>query len=377
MAAKAIAPAATSVTAFVGPAPGGVPLEPMAAASFDDFVRAFGEAPSPLAAAVEAFFTNGGQDARIVALAPSAAGAVEYRAAFDALRATGGFNLLCVLPASGTADVPIELLADALRLSVDQRAMLIVDAPREWSLDSSAAVTRAAAGVETMLGAFAATDPRNAALYFPSLQRGSTGASSPTQIPACGAVAGVFARVDRARGVWKAAAGTEATVLGGVVPAVNLRERDNCLLNALGVNCFRAFSSFGTVVWGARTLHGADRFADQFKYMPDPAVVPLPGEQPDRGSRLDGGRAKRRKHMDRGSRRYARIPATAVDTGRAAGRKARRGGVREMRQNDDDAGRHRQRPPERAGRLRGAQALRVRRPRYQAAGEVVVSVDAA
>jgi hypothetical protein len=50
--------------------------------------------------------------------------------------------------------------------------------------------------------------------------------------------------------------------------SVNLTDMENGELNQLGVNCLRAFPIYGRVVWGARTLRGADQFADEYKYIP-------------------------------------------------------------------------------------------------------------
>ena len=40
------------------------------------------------------------------------------------------------------------------------------------------------------------------------------------------------------------------------------------MLNPLGVNCLRTFPVYGNVVWGARTLHGADELGSEWKYVP-------------------------------------------------------------------------------------------------------------
>lgn len=50
--------------------------------------------------------------------------------------------------------------------------------------------------------------------------------------------------------------------------AVPMTDRENGRLNQLGVNCLRSFPAVGPVVWGARTLRGADRLADEWKYLP-------------------------------------------------------------------------------------------------------------
>jgi phage tail sheath protein FI len=77
-----------------------------------------------------------------------------------------------------------------------------------------------------------------------------------------------MARTDAARGVWKAPAGIDATLAGVSDLTVNLTNDENGMLNPLGVNCFRTFPVFGRVVWGARTLRGADQAADEYKYVP-------------------------------------------------------------------------------------------------------------
>jgi phage tail sheath protein FI len=85
---------------------------------------------------------------------------------------------------------------------------------------------------------------------------------------ALGAVAGVFARTDAQRGVWKAPAGLDATLVGVPQLSVPLTDPENGELNPLGINCLRAFPIGGRVVWGARTLRGADQLADEYKYIP-------------------------------------------------------------------------------------------------------------
>jgi phage tail sheath protein FI len=83
-----------------------------------------------------------------------------------------------------------------------------------------------------------------------------------------GAVAGVIARTDRQRGVWKAPSGLEAGLAGVVEPAVKLSDGETGEISSLGVNCLRSFPAAGCVVWGARTLDGSNRFASEWKYLP-------------------------------------------------------------------------------------------------------------
>jgi phage tail sheath protein FI len=50
--------------------------------------------------------------------------------------------------------------------------------------------------------------------------------------------------------------------------SVDLTDNENGELNPLGINCLRAFPITGRVVWGSRTLRGADQLADEWKYIP-------------------------------------------------------------------------------------------------------------
>jgi phage tail sheath protein FI len=84
----------------------------------------------------------------------------------------------------------------------------------------------------------------------------------------CGIVAGVMARTDTQRGVWKAPAGIDAALNGVQGLAATLNDAENGMLNPLGVNCLRSFPLVGPVVWGSRTLRGADLLADEYKYVP-------------------------------------------------------------------------------------------------------------
>ena len=135
-----------------------------------------------------------------------------------------------------------------------RRAMLIVDAPAAW--DEPADVTPAALGAVISPG----DDLTNAALYFPRIRVADPLRENRLSTFApCGAVAGIYARTDAQRGVWKAPAGLDASLVGVAELDRTLTDGENGQLNPLGVNCLRTFPTFGRVVWGARTLRGADR----------------------------------------------------------------------------------------------------------------------
>jgi uncharacterized protein len=189
------------------------------------------------------------------------------------LRKVDLFNLLCIPPltpgATGT-DVAMGTWTDASALCRDRRAFLIVDAPVGWTITAATDTNPANPGI----GSFSALDRNHSALYFPRLlmpdplQENKLESFAPS-----GAVAGIMSRTDGARGVWKAPAGIDANLLGvlGLSIAGNpgsLSDSDVGKLNPLGINSLRGLPTIGNVVWGARTLEGADILASQWKYVP-------------------------------------------------------------------------------------------------------------
>jgi phage tail sheath protein FI len=88
----------------------------------------------------------------------------------------------------------------------------------------------------------------------------------PVQVPPSGFAAGMYARIDARRGVFKAPAGTETNVVGAVGLASQISDADQDVLNPIGVNAVRFFPSSGIVFWGSRTL--ATVSDPEFRYIP-------------------------------------------------------------------------------------------------------------
>ncbi|AGP37429.1 phage tail sheath family protein [Sorangium cellulosum] len=108
-----------------------------------------------------------------------------------------------------------------------------------------------------------------AALYFPwvVIPDPYSNVSGATRLaPPSGMIAGLYARTDNTRGVWKAPAGTEAALLGAIGVAAPISDGDQDALNPIGVNCIRQFLASGIVVWGARTL--ATSSNPEYRYVP-------------------------------------------------------------------------------------------------------------
>jgi phage tail sheath protein FI len=113
------------------------------------------------------------------------------------------------------------------------------------------------------------TNGKNSAFYFPWVQAPDVlDENRPENFPPCGFVAGIYARTDGTRGVWKAPAGTDASVIGASGLSLTLSDSQNGILNPLAVNCIRNFNVYGTVLWGARTMNGNDEVGSEWKYIP-------------------------------------------------------------------------------------------------------------
>jgi phage tail sheath protein FI len=175
------------------------------------------------------------------------------------------FNMLVLPPTQRTADISSDTYKDALAYCSRRRAMLIIDAPSAWQRVDSA---------ENLIDNFRSTlgdetRTKNAAMYFPRIK-------SPDRLKEfrlvefapSGAIAGIYARTDVARGVWKAPAGIEAGFTGVHEFSVKMTDPENGRLNPLAINCLRSFPVYGNVVWGARTMAGSDAQGSEHKYIP-------------------------------------------------------------------------------------------------------------
>jgi phage tail sheath protein FI len=263
---------ATSITAFIGSALRGPTELPGSVNSFADFERLYGGlwAQSTLGYAVQQFFLNGGSQALIVRVGGDGIGGItdaDIIAGLPALEKSDLFNLLCIPPLKRhDGDVGKPTWDAAIAYAKSRRAFVIVDPAERWA--STDDVLNAATGLTSVV-----TPDDNAAIYFPRilvsdpLNNGQLDSFAPG-----GTIAGIFAQTDMTAGVWKAPAGINAVMqgvqgfpLGG---GGALTDADSEKLNSAGVNSLRSFPAYGNVVWGARTLKGADLLASDWKYIP-------------------------------------------------------------------------------------------------------------
>ena len=255
----------TSTSGFVGEVGSAERCAAVQVRSVAEFERAFRRVESgfELGAAVAQFFANGGNDAWVVGL-PNGVPLSDGLERFDAVDT---LSLLC-LP--GETDV--EVLRAAIDYVECRRAFVLIDPPGP-DIAATIALTESLA-----LGGSA-----NGAVYFPSLQVDDPAGARST-CPPSGAVAGMYARVDRSRGVWKAPAGEEAVLHGAVAPAVDLSEDEMSRLTSAAVNAIRSLPAGGVAVWGARTIQGADQIDSVWKYVPVRRLAIFVEHSIDRGT---------------------------------------------------------------------------------------------
>lgn len=178
------------------------------------------------------------------------------------------FNLLCIPPYDPEDEEGVEaddsdikgVYSAALQYCIKRRAMLLIDPLLKWNT------------VEAMEAAALKSQfeqSPNAITYWPRLRMPDPLKENRLSTFApCGVMAGLIARIDAQRGVWKAPAGIEATLVGVQDLTYTMTNGENGRLNPLGINCLRAFPIMGRVAWGSRTTRGADQFGSEWKYIP-------------------------------------------------------------------------------------------------------------
>ncbi len=258
--------------------------------------------------AVKLFFDNGGAQCHVVSVGPyksaapfhdwdPAGAAAGIKDAIDAVALEDEPTLIVIPEAvhlgASYADAVRAVLAQCGRLK-DRFGIFDVK-------DGTAELTETSGGtLETARDAFGTADLKYGAAYYPfvktsinhhvdpgetnvhvtvggappvplaSLRTSNTAAYNAAKaelanhfvvMPPSGAIAGVFAATDAARGVWKAPA--NVGLAGVLEPAVKLnnQKQENLNVDTTGgksINAIRAFAGRGTLVWGARTLAGND-----------------------------------------------------------------------------------------------------------------------
>lgn len=95
-------------------------------------------------------------------------------------------------------------------------------------------------------------DSKYAALYYPWVRVLDPVTRAEINLPPSGFVAGIYARNDINRAVYKAPANEVVNLAIGFETLLNRSQQE--VLNPEGINCFRYFEGRGMLLWGARTI---------------------------------------------------------------------------------------------------------------------------
>lgn len=183
------------------------------------------------------------------------------KAGLSALEDVDLFNILCIPRAADLVDAQMtSVVSAALQYCEGRRAFMVVDIPKTVNTVEE---------VKDWLDAHNGYRHKNAALYFPRLMMPDPlNEYRLRSVGASGTMAGLYARIDSTRGVWKAPAGTEASLRGIGGLETKLTDAQNGTLNPLAINCLRSFPIYGDTAWGSRTLVGSDQAGSEWKYVP-------------------------------------------------------------------------------------------------------------
>lgn len=192
-------------------------------------------------------------------------GTATAKSGLYALDTVDSVNLLCVAQPKFGTEIDTSVWAEAARYCTARRAVLIVDPKESWCPSSGIIDRSTLLPAVSELSAAIGDNKKNAAFYYPRLRVTESGVTR--SLPSCGTVAGVIARTDAQRGVWKSPAGVDASLIGATQLSVKLTDAENGDLNQNAINCLRNLPASGRVVWGARTLAGNDATPSDWKYL--------------------------------------------------------------------------------------------------------------
>ncbi|MBN8510124.1 MAG: phage tail sheath family protein [Burkholderiales bacterium] len=215
----------------------------------------------PGAANVQQYALTGGGDGTMPVGATPITGNLAAKTGLYALEDVDLVNILCLPRVAELSATDMNAVySEATTYIAGRRGFLLIDIPE---------LTASLDAMQTWLAQNDSLRSRDAAVYFPrTFCPDPVNGNRLRSIAASGTVAGLYARTDAARGVWKAPAGTEARLENVQALAYTLTDLQNGALNPLGVNCLRTFPIFSHICWGARTLDGADQLASEWKYIP-------------------------------------------------------------------------------------------------------------
>lgn len=202
----------------------------------------------------------------------------DYAAAYDVIRREVDLFNILILPRDPDIDddARIPLWGPASTFCQERRAFLLIDPPNDWKT-----VDDITGGTHSIATLRQGVVKDHAGVYFPRIQTTVDGFIRP--VDPSGAIAGIMARIDANRGVWKAPAGIEADLRAISGVERQMSDPENGVINSLAVNAVRVFPN-GIITWGARTMDGFDNSGnDDYKYVPVRRLALYIGESLARG----------------------------------------------------------------------------------------------
>jgi uncharacterized protein len=192
-------------------------------------------------------------------------GPSDYEDAYEVIdREIDIFNLL-ILPKDQdqTEDARRSLWGSASAFCQQRRAFLLIDPPLAWKRVTDVIDLNSADSISKLRQGLVKD---HAGVFWPQITMVSNGLVKP--IAPSGAIAGIMARIDSNRGVWKAPAGLEADIRGIRGVDQTMSDPENGVINPQAVNAIRVFPN-GIVSWGSRTMDGFDNSTNtDYRYIP-------------------------------------------------------------------------------------------------------------
>jgi Bacteriophage tail sheath protein len=243
-----------------------------------DYVRVMGEVPSSFSipaavknqdgttSAAKSTSSNAGNDGEFLTDSNDYLGDPATRTGLYALEKVDIFNILCIPPDPELPDSTLTAMNPTAAAFCEKKRALFIAEPLEvWK---ASAETGQWPSIQPTNLEINGDTARFATTYFPKVKMPDPEMQDRVRVfSSCGIIAGVMATNDLNRGVWKAPAGQDAGMVGVTGLEVKVNDADNGFLNPLGINCLRDFPVIGPVVWGDRTLRGADMLSDDYKYV--------------------------------------------------------------------------------------------------------------
>lgn len=159
-------------------------------------------------------------------------------------------DLVCI-PAPPGRDLKMTSFVAATRYCERRRAMLVWDPPSSWSSADAAVLCVRSTGQASP----------NAVAYFPRVRARTERFGQPSEVPACGVIAGALARGDRS-GVWRRLPWNDSGLKGGLAPVVDVSAKHAAMLNRVGINALGHLHAGGAAVHGNVTFAGANSSSD-------------------------------------------------------------------------------------------------------------------